>query len=58
MSPLDGLRRKVKSSSESTLRQWGQEVLNLLTSDNLILRTRASAALDMLPVKLVEFERT
>ena len=54
MSPLDGLRREAESSSEFTLQKWGKELLNLLTDENLILRTRAIAALDILPANPIE----
>ena len=54
MSPLDGLRRVAQSSSESTLQQWGKEVLNLLIEEDIILRTRAIAALDILPANPLE----
>ena len=49
MSPLDGLRREVDVSSAATLQEWGEELLTLLKDKDLVLRTRAIAALDLLP---------
>ena len=49
MSPLDGLRRATESASDESLKRWASETLELLQDENLVLRTRAVAALDMLP---------
>ena len=49
MSPLEGLRRAAEAASETTRRTWGKELVGLLTERDLVLRTRAIAALDFLP---------
>ena len=49
MSPLDGLRRAVESASDVILKRWASELLGLLQDESLVVRTRAIAALEMLP---------
>ena len=49
MSPLDGLRDAIIKASVGQRRAWAREVVQLLTDPDLTIRTRAIAALDMLP---------
>jgi len=49
MSPLQGLRRAVEKASSGQRRTWAKELVELLSEDDLVLRTRSIAALDLLP---------
>lgn len=49
MSPLEGLRRAAETASHGQRRIWAKELLGLLSEADLVLRTRAIAALDILP---------
>ena len=48
-SPLDGLRRAAERATSEQLAAWAEELVPLLRSSSLVLRTRAIAALDSLP---------
>lgn len=49
MSPLDGLERAAEAADAETLQAWGAEAFALLDDRDVVLRTRAVAALEYLP---------
>ena len=49
MSALDGLERAARDADPETLAAWWQEAMALLDDPDIALRTRAVAALELLP---------
>lgn len=49
MSPIEGVERAAADADEETRQAWGAEAVALLGDRDTVLRTRAVAALDVLP---------